>query len=167
MDIDKQIAELEAQLAPEPTQEEREAQEKRDRVVVLQRRLRTQKIERTLVGAREASNGMFLLDAVDLDERAELDPKVMSWFVVRGCSRAEQKAFEDAQAEQKIDNDNGRAKLLVLVKSCVVAPKLDTSDQVLAFEDAVNKRFGMALVTLVQKIMHLGGHREAKDRAFR
>jgi hypothetical protein len=110
---------------------------------------------------------MYLVDTVDLDERAELDDSVMSWFVVRGSSRSETKTFEDASAETKLDADAGRAKLLSLTKACIVAPKLDSSERTLAFEDAVNKRFGMGLNTLAEKILRLGGHRAASERAFR
>jgi hypothetical protein len=104
---------------------------------------------------------------VDLDERAELDESIVSWFVVRGSTRKETKAFEDATAEVKLDADAGRAKLLALSKACVVHPKLDGPERVLAFEDAVNNRFGMGLNTLVERILRLGGHRAASERAFR
>jgi hypothetical protein len=165
--LDDQIAALEAQLAPEPTALEVEEREKREKLANLSRKVRAQQIERALNSTREAAKGMYLVDAVDFDERAELDPSIMSWFIVRGSSRAETKAFEDAQAETKLDADNGRSKLVALTKACIVHPKIDSQERALAFEDAVNKRFGMGLNSLVEKILRLGGHRAAQERAFR
>lgn len=167
LSLDEQIAVLEAQLAPDPSPEEIEAREKQERVANLKIKLRKQQIEKALLVEREAAKGMYLVDAVDFDERAELDPSIPSWFIVRGSSRAETKQFEDAQAETKLDADSGRAKLVALTKACIVRQKLDTHERVLAFEDAVNKRFGMALNSLVEKILRLGGHRAAQERAFR
>lgn len=165
--LDEQIAALEAQLAPELSAAEQEAREKAERITTLQRRLRVQQIEKALAGARTAAQGRYLVDAVDFDERAELDPSIMSWFVVRGSTRKETKAFEDATAEVKLDADSGRAKLLKLTKDCVVHPKLDNPDSVLAFEDSVNNRFGMGLNSLVDRILRLGGFRAASERTFR
>ncbi len=167
MSIDDQIKALEAQLAPEPTPEELELREKQEKLSSMRRKVRAQQIEKALAAARDASKGKYLVDAIDFDERVELDPAVMSWFIVRGSSRAETKAFEDAQAETKMDADSGRAKLVALTKKCIEHQKLDTPDRVLAFEDAVNVRFGMGLNTLVEKILRLGGHRAASERAFR
>jgi hypothetical protein len=165
--LDEQIKALEAQLAPEPTAAEQEEREKRERVAGLRRKVRAQRIEQALQGARAAAGGLYLVDAVDLDERAELDESIVSWFVVRGSTRKETKSFEEATAEVKLDADSGRSKLLALTKACVVHPKLDSPSSVLAFEDAVNNRFGMGLNTLVERILRLGGHRAASERAFR
>lgn len=166
-ELDKKIAELEAQLAPELSAAEQEEREKRERFVGLTRKVRAQKIERALNVARETAQGKYLVDAVDFDERAELSPEVMSWFVVRGSTRKETKAFEDATADMKLDAEAGRAKLLALTKACIVQPKLDGPEPVLAFEDAVNNRFGMGLNSLVERILRLGGHRAASERSFR
>jgi len=165
--LDDQIAALEAQLAPEPTSAEQEEREKKERLSGLLRKVRAQKIEKALNGARDAAQGRYLVDALDLDERAELAPEIVSWFIVRGSTRKETKAFEDATAEVKLDADSGRAKLLALTKACVVHPKLDTPESALAFEDAVNNRFGMGLNSLVEKILRLGGFRAASERSFR
>jgi hypothetical protein len=166
-DLDKKLAELEAQLAPELSAAEQEAREKRERVATLSRKLRAQRIEGALGGARDAAQGRYLVDAVDFDERAELTHEITSWFVVRGSTRKETKELEDATADMKLDADSGRQKLLGLAKRCVLHPKLDTPESVLAFEDAVNNRFGMALNSLVEKILRLGGHRAAAERSFR
>jgi hypothetical protein len=166
-DLDKRIAELEAQLAPEPTAAEQEEREKKERLSALQRKVRAQKIERALATTREAVKGRSQVEALDLDERAEMAPEVVSWFIVRGSTRKETKAFEDAQSEIKLDADSGRAKLLALAKACVLYPKLDTPETVLAFEDSVNNVFGMGLNSLVEKILRLGGYRAATERSFR
>ncbi len=164
--LDEQIAAAEALLAPEPTPEEVETREKLDKLASVRRKVRAQQIEKALGAARDALKGKCLADAIDFDERAELDPGIMSWFIVRGSGRLETKAFEEAQAEQKMDADSGRVKILALTKKCVEYPKLDASN-ILAFEDAVNVRFGMGLNSLVEKILRLGGHRAASERAFR
>jgi hypothetical protein len=165
--LDEQIKALESQLEPEPSAAEQDEREKRERIAGLRRKVRAQSIDKAFMAAKDAANGHYLVDAVDFDERAELDPSLLSWVVVRGSTRKETKSFEDATAEVKLDADGGRAKLLGLAKTCVVHPKLDTPERVLAFEDAVNNRFGMGLNTLVEKILRLGGHRAASERAFR
>jgi hypothetical protein len=165
--LDEQIAALEAQLDPEPTPAELEKREKQEHLALTRQKVRAQQIKKALDAARDAAKGMYLLDSVDFDERAELDPTVMSWFIVCGSSRAETKAFEDAQAETKMDADGGRAKLVALTKKCIKYPKIDSPERALAFEDAVNVRFGMGLNSLVEKILRLGGHRAASERQFR
>ena len=167
VDLDKEIAALEAQLAPEPTAEEQAQREKEERVAKLRIDVRRQNITKALAAAKASAAGMYHVEAVDLDERAELDPAIMSWFIVRGSTRKEQRAFDDAQGEAKNDPDGGRARLLALTKTCIVCPKLDNPERTLAFEDAVNSRFGMGLNTLVEKILRLGGFRAAAERAFR
>jgi hypothetical protein len=166
-ELDDQIKALEAALEPEPSAAENEEREKRERIAGLRRKVRAQRLEKALAAARDDSKGLYLVDVVDFDERAELDDGIMSAFVVRGSTRKETKSFEDATAEVKLDADSGRAKLLTLTKACVVSPRIDSPDKVLAFEDAVNNRFGMGLNSLVEKILRLGGHRAASERAFR
>lgn len=165
--LDELIAEAEGLLAPEPSPAEIEEREKLEKLAGLRRKVRAQQIQKALDACRDAAKGMYLVDAVDFDERGELAAEIMSWFIVRGSSREETKAFQEAQDEAKVDVDSSRAKLVTLAKKCIVHQKLDTPDRVLAFEDAVNKRFGMALNSLVEKILRLGGHRAAQERAFR
>jgi hypothetical protein len=166
--LDDQIAALEAQLAPEPTPAEIEEREKQERVAALKIKVRKQQIEKALAVEREAAKGAYLVDVVDFDERAELDPQFFTWCIVRGSSRAETKDFEDAQAETKLDADSGRAKLVTLAKKCIMRPRVFGDVELTSkFEDAVNKRFGMGLNSLVEKILRLGGHRAAQERAFR
>ena len=164
--IDEQIAALEAQLDPEPSREQLEAREKADKLATLARKVRAQKIERLLASARDTAKGSYHVEAIDFDERAELAPQIISWVIVRGTTTAETKAFQDASTEEKTDAAAGRAKLVALAKKCILAPSLGTPEDTLAFEDML-ARFGMALNTIAEKALRLGGHRLAQERAFR
>lgn len=159
-----EIKALEAQLAPEPTPQELEEREQRDKIAKLRAQVRKEKLQGIVTAEKTKAKGMYKVDGVDLDAEVELTDEIQSWFVVRGATSKETKAFDEANGTEDIAEK--RRKIINLVQKCVLVPKVNSPESQARFEDAIN-RFGSALTTLVEKVLYLGGHRAKEERAFR